>query len=75
MTTEKTCGYLVIERDGTVAGLSNEQPCGQPCTGWRYYTDCGHEPVLQRTCDEHSQHWLTKGIEAIQAIERAGVES
>ena len=41
------CGYSVT-RDG------EEEPCGRPIAGWRWYQNVGeHEDLLDTACDRH----------------------
>ena len=41
------CGYAVTSRDG------EEEPCGKPAVGWRWYQDCEHEDILDAACFIH----------------------
>ena len=62
------CGYTVIDTEG------EEQPCGRPATGWRWYQDVkdyAHEDCLEVACDLHAN----EGGRRIHAAESALVEA
>lgn len=58
---QPSCGYPVIDSDG------EEQPCGRPATGWRWYQGVEHGDLLTVACSWHEN----EGGRRLHAAEEA----